>query len=120
MRGFDSALKERVRRGEIAIFRVECKAAKVSCTQYLDGAEVRDLLAETNSERLSDLLALYNGSGIDIDEDHYSLIAGTPLISYLIQETAIFIRESVLENPEVDGQRVEKFLEQGGLANDLR
>lgn len=110
MESFESSLKRKVKRGEIAIFDVYNAESGESRVEYLDGVEIRDLLAEPNSERLSDLLAIYDGYGADVDEERYRLIAGAPLISYLIQETAIFIRESVLETPEADEQRVEEFL----------
>ena len=105
-------LKKKIIDGEIAILKVVDMQGKFLRVERFDGcALILDLLNEPNAERMADLLALYNGQEIVVDDKRYSLICGEKLICEKMIETAENMSEGVSFSSDRDEEQFSDYLE---------
>ena len=106
--------KEKVLNGEIAILKVVDMQGKFLRSETFNKWELIDLLIEPNSERMVDLITLYDNQEIVHNDERYSLLCGVTLICDLIIETAENMREGV-DFTDIDEEKYDEYLRLKGL-----
>lgn len=105
----EKSLKEKVIDGDIAILKVVDKQGKFLRVETLDGWGMLDLLIEPNSERMLDLITLYEGREIIHADERYSLVCGARLITELIADTAENMLEAVKDSEYIDEEKFAEY-----------
>lgn len=111
----EKTLKEKVIDGDIAILKVVDMKGKLLRIETIDWWGLLDLLIEPNSERMADLLTLYDGQEIVHADERYSILCGVRLIAELIEETAANILEAVKDSEYIDEEKFAEYEERYGV-----
>ena len=93
-------LKQKVFDGGATIFEVTDMKTGESIIEELNYVDILDITIGCNSERMSDLVTLYDGDSIVYNDKTYRVLVGYKLITYIIAEVAQYMQESVEESEE--------------------
>lgn len=105
-------LKQKVFDGGATIFEVTDMKTGESSIEELNYVDILDITIGCNSERMSDLVTLYDGDRIVYNDKTYRVLVGYKLIAYIIDEVAQYMQESVEESEEREQDLWNEYLKE--------